>query len=111
MEVSSNTGTPCPRRNLHAVCYNPLYFENADLERCGAGQGCLTDAASAVRFFGTIPILPYLATDMPPASCIRALPDCPACHRFGLTPYHRPFNPQAAAVQAAAVVGLIFLVP
>jgi hypothetical protein len=40
--------------------HKPLYFEQPNLERYGVGTNCrLQPAASAIHFFGTIPLLPY----------------------------------------------------
>ena len=74
------------------LCYQPLYFEEANLERYGYQCGdrscccscgcecCLQPAASAFHFFGTIPVLPY---------CMAA--DCPGNCNYTLGNY-RPGN-------------------
>ncbi|MEZ6130495.1 MAG: hypothetical protein R3C59_17555 [Planctomycetaceae bacterium] len=112
-------GTPAaspyyPRRNVYPVHHNPLYFEDPNLERCGQTNGCLTDVASIMHFAGRVPILPYLMTVNHPRSCVRAKPDCPTCHEFALDayiPHPDELDLGGAAVQAAATVGLIFLIP
>ena len=44
-------------------CHQPLYFENPMLERHGHVRfPHIQPLISGVRFFGTIPVLPYLAT-------------------------------------------------
>jgi len=60
---------PRPWRDSFRVCHWPLYFEESALERCGYGRGALTDGVSALRFFGRVPLLPYLVTVAPPFSC------------------------------------------
>ncbi|MEZ6060665.1 MAG: hypothetical protein R3C19_09905 [Planctomycetaceae bacterium] len=100
-----------PNRNAFPICYRPLYFEDPNLERCGQSHGCLTELTSAVHFFGRVPVLPYLMTANCPHKCVRALPDCPTCHEFGSDAYLPPLDAKATGVEAAAVVGLIFLLP
>ena len=48
------------------VPYQPLYFEQVNLERYGRNHGCLQPALSGARFFATIPLLPYAMTVHPP---------------------------------------------
>ncbi len=103
-----------PNRNTYPICYQPLYFEDPNLERCGQTKGCLTELCSIACFAGRIPALPYLMTAQSPHQCVRALPDCPACHRFGRDAYFpKPdeVNLAGVAVQSAATVGLVFLLP
>lgn len=48
---------------------NPRYFEDRMLERHGQHFGCLQPLASGARFFGTVPMLPYLWTVSDPCDC------------------------------------------
>lgn len=100
-----------PDRNRHPIWYKPLYFEDPNLERCGKGAGIFNEALSAVRFFGRVPTLPTILANNPPSQCVRALPDCPACHKFGHETYLSVPEPDGALLQIAATVGLIFLIP
>jgi hypothetical protein len=100
-----------PNRNTFAFCNGPLYFEDPNLERCGRSYGCLTTLHSTARFYSRIAILPYLATAEPPQCKVRALPDCPTCHEFGHDAEYPDWSWQGAAVQAAVVTGLVFLIP
>ncbi len=100
-----------PNRNRHPIWYKPLYFEDPNMERCGRGAGIVTEAVSAVRFFGRVPALPTMLANNPPCRCVRALPDCPSCHRFGHETYLEVPEIDGAVLQIAAVVGLIFLIP
>ncbi len=100
-----------PKRNRHPIWYKPLYFEDPNLERCGRGGGIINEALSAVRFFGRVPALPVMLANDPPGSCVRALPDCPTCHKFGHDAYLKVPEPDGALLQIAAAVGLIFLIP
>lgn len=98
-------------RDSMPFCHYPLYFEDPNLERCGHGWGPLTTAASYGHFVANVPILPYRVGAEPPHSRVRTLPDCAACERFGLSAYLPPWSWAGAATQAAATVGLIYLVP
>ena len=92
-------------------CYRPLYFEEANLERYGNRRGCIQPAWSAVRFFATVPALPYLAAADPPDVC-----------RYERYPYQAgrsaprvkempPLSIRGGLVEAGTAVGLIFLIP
>ncbi|MEZ6063874.1 MAG: hypothetical protein R3C19_26300 [Planctomycetaceae bacterium] len=103
-----------PNRNAYPICYRPLYFEDPNLERCGQAHGCLTELVSIAHFAGRIPVLPYMMVAEPPHDCVAAKPDCPMCSSFGPDAYFpRPDEVDlgGVAVQAAATVGLIFLLP
>lgn len=97
--------------NQTPMFFNPLYFEDPNLERCGQGHGCFTELVSAVRFFGRVPVVPYMMGANPPLSCVPSLGDCPTCHVFGCDAYLPPLDKDAAALQTACTVGLIFLLP
>ncbi len=93
------------------ICYRPLFFEDITLERYGHHYGCLQPAVSAVRFFGRIPIVPYLAGANPPCRCKYNTGhyrpgDCVPFHRYRL-----PKSLRGAGVQALVVTGLVFIVP
>lgn len=74
--------SPRPNRNTQPFYYNPLYFEETNLERCGESHGCLTTAASAVHFAANLTLLPYHMAVECPDSCVESPPDCPTYHRF-----------------------------
>ena len=110
-DAHNGYGLRYPRRNLTPIWYNPLYFEDPNLERCGQGHGIFTEYVSMARFFGRIPVGPYMFASNPPNSCVRSLGDCPTCSSFGIDAYLPPLDPHASAFQAACTVGLIFLIP
>lgn len=57
-----------------AICHNPLYFEDAMLERHGHERfPCIQPFASGVRFVATTVTLPYLITLHPPCEDVYAL--------------------------------------
>lgn len=109
--LTSGYGVRRAPRNTHRFCHNPLYFEDPNLERCGQSKGCLTTACSMVHFTAMTSILPYLTTADPPRSCVAALPDCPTCHSYASDAYFPEWSWKAATVQAAAVTGLVFVIP
>ena len=69
-------------RNTHLFTAHPLYFEDANLERCGRGNGIWTPARSAVHLAAHLAALPLAVLCEHPDDCVRMLPDCPAGHRF-----------------------------
>lgn len=95
----------------YPIFYNPLYFEDPNMERCGISHGCFTEAAAVLRFFGRIPVVPYLVGSNPPQTCVRSLGTCELCEGYGLHAYLPPLNVPGVATQAVATVGLIFLLP
>ena len=98
-------------RDSYAFHHNPLWFEDPNLERCGRGRGHFTTAVSAFHFATNIPILPYRFTAEKPWCRVRTLPDCSVCEKFGCDAYLPPWSLSAAAVQAAATVGFIYVIP
>lgn len=98
-------------RDSYPFYHKPLWFEDPNLERCGRGWGPFTTTVSAIRASANIPILPYRFTAEKPWCCVRTLPDCTTCEKFGYEAYLPPWSLSAAAVQAAATVGIIYIVP
>jgi hypothetical protein len=93
------------------ICYRPLYFEDIALERYGKNVGCLQTGLSGVRFFGSIAALPYKMTRRPPRSCecsngFSRPGDCPL-PGYG----NRRLQLDAALVEAAAIVAVIYIIP
>ena len=98
-------------RDSYPFYHKPLWFEDPNLERCGRGWGPFTSTVSAIRASANIPILPYRFTAEKPWSCVRTLPDCTVCEKFGVGAYLPPWSLSAAVVQAAASVGVVYIVP
>ncbi|HPM83089.1 MAG TPA: hypothetical protein PLF81_20435 [Candidatus Anammoximicrobium sp.] len=94
-----------------AVCHQPLYFEQVNLERHGYSCGIAQPIVSAAHFFGTIPALPYLMAAEPCRECVYTLGhDRPgSCAPFYL--YCPPLSLRGAAAEAGVVTGLIFAIP
>jgi hypothetical protein len=93
------------------ICYRPLYFEDIPLERYGRTFGIVQPGVSAVRFFCTVPLLPYKMTVRRPRSC-----ECSnGFSRLGDQPlpgYGAKFlRLDAGAVEAAVLGGLFLALP
>jgi hypothetical protein len=55
-------------------CHNPIYFDDEQLERYGHSWGPVKQTAvSAVKFFATVPLVPYFMGVNPPNECIYEL--------------------------------------
>ena len=51
--------------------HKPIYFDDDQLKRYGHSFGPVTQTAvSAVKFFGTVPLVPYYMGVYPPCECI-----------------------------------------
>lgn len=102
---------PKSRNHDELFAYQPLYFEEVNLERYGRTCGCLQPVASGVRFFTTIPMLPYAMTVSHPRTAYTR--KWPYAAGWG-APRVREFEPielKPSLVQAGAVTGLVFLLP
>jgi hypothetical protein len=102
------------------LCYQPLYFEEPNLERYGYGCGCYTcccstciqSACSAAHFFGTVPALPYMLAANCPCQCNYALGD----YRPGSCPPWRyqccaPCSATGGLAEGSAAYGMILMLP
>jgi hypothetical protein len=92
-------------------CYRPLYFEDIKLERYGANIGYAQTGLSGVRFFGSILALPYKMTVRPPRSCqcSNGFSRCGDCPLPGYG--RREFRIDASLIEAAAVTGVVYILP
>lgn len=92
-------------------CYQPLYFNEPNLERHGYSHGLLQPVYSAAHFYGTIPALPYLLVASPPRECVYTLgkkrPGSPVPYRFP----RWPLSVRGGVAESLVVSGLIFTVP
>ncbi len=100
------------RRNRDELfAYQPLYFEEVNLERYGRSCGPLQPAISGVRFFGTVASMPYaMAVHHPNQAYTFRWPyeagwGAPKVKELG------PLKAKPALVQAGVVTGLFFVVP
>lgn len=95
-----------------SLCYKPLYFEDVQLERYGHYcHPLLQPALSRVRFWLTVPCLPYLIGVDPPNQCVYDL----GYYRPGncapsmLEPI--PISLRGGLLEAGSVVGAVVLIP
>lgn len=101
----------CYNWEADALCHNPLYFEEENLERYGYTRGIIQPVLSGSRFFATVSFLPYLMTARAPWECVSTLgyyrPG--SCVPFTLT---RPrWSWKAAVVQGGFITGMAYLIP
>ena len=95
-----------------SLCHKPLYFEDVQLERYGhTCNPLLQPVVSRVRFWLTIPILPYLMGVNPPNECVYEL----GYYRPGDCAPHMlepiPLSLRGGLLEAGAVVGVAYLLP
>jgi HEAT repeat protein len=92
-----------------ALSHRPVYFEETNLERYGNSFGLVQPVVSAAHFFGTMPLLPYIAVVNPPQKATYTL----GHYRPGSDipfRYHRlPIRLNGALVEAATIWGLVLL--
>jgi hypothetical protein len=96
-----------------AVSTKAAYFEDVQLERYGNTIVCpaLQPVMAGVKFFATVPILPYKMGVTPPNECVYTLG-----HRrpgnyapYMVKPF--PISPRGALFQAGAVAGALAVIP
>lgn len=121
IECGIDDGTPFADRQWDQVCYmwkasalchKPLYFENVQLERYGHSWGpALQPIVSGVHFFTRIPAIPYMMGIQAPNECVYTLGHYRpgSCAPYLIEPI--PFTWRAAALQGAAVSGVVFGLP
>ncbi|WDQ17916.1 hypothetical protein [Rhodopirellula sp. P2] len=107
-----------PTYDRYAVCFShqPLHFEERNLERCGDGHGCLTNAVSTFWFLSNTAIWPYRMASEPPCQCVRSAGDCKTCQTYPcpVEPLHtdrtRHEFAKGVLAEAAVIAGFTFLV-
>jgi len=93
-------------------CYQPLYFEEVNLERYGRSFGIVQPAVSAAMFVGRVPLLPYMTFARPARQCTMhphwSLPGYKIPHWE-----KQPIVPSVtgSAAEVAALYGIILLIP
>jgi hypothetical protein len=110
-EIQSELFYTKSRNRDEIFAYQPLYFEEVNLERYGRNCGALQPAVSSLRFFATIPLLPYAMTTYHPSTTYTR--KWPYEAGWG-APRVREFEPlklKPSLVQAGAITGLVFVLP
>jgi hypothetical protein len=95
-----------------AFCYQPLYFEEVNVERYGRNFGVFQPVVSAASFYARIPVLPYMIVAQPARRCTD--PAHWTLPGYRISPWeHRPHSVSAGglASEAGFVAGLILLIP
>lgn len=93
------------------LCHGGLCFEEPNLERYGFHFGCGQYALSAASFFARIPTLPYQMAADPQYGCRPHPGYFPRVTPLPLRDVAPPPSIKGGAVQAAAIVGTVFLIP
>lgn len=97
--------------NASLLNHQPLYFEDVNLERHGFSHGICQPLVSGAHFFAMLPALPYMIVAQPFAAPVYTLGES---RPGSIAPYvHElpPLDYEAAALAAAAAVGVVFLIP
>ncbi len=95
-----------------AICHKPLYFQDTMLERHGHQRfPNVQPLASGVRFFGTIPIMPYLMTLHPPGEDIYNLGHYRPGSGAPCLMERPPYDQRAIRVQALTTAGVLVAAP
>ncbi len=93
-------------------CHQPLYFEDPMLERHGHSRfPCVQPVLSGIRFFGTVPILPYLATLRHPLDDVHTLGAYQPGTAAPVLRYRAHYDPIALRNQFLAMAGTAVAVP
>lgn len=92
--------------------YNPLYFEDFELERYGHTHHCLVQPfASAGKFYLQLLGIPYQATIHPLWECQSPLGFYRPGEFAPFKNYQIPWNTRAAVAQGAFATGMVYLIP
>jgi len=75
---------PHPNRYPVPFAYQPLYYEQVNLERCGEGYGFLQPLFSSAAFAKNTIMLPYSLVVSPPRSLVPTPGDCPSGYHIPL---------------------------
>ena len=110
----TNSGTvSLPDRYTVCITYRPLYYEDANLERCGNGHGIWQPAYSGFKFLATTLVLPYKMGRQCPIAEVRCPGDCKTCQSFPTTLEmirKTPLSGRGLVNEMAALAGFTFLV-
>ena len=102
----------CVHWRASLIQTNPLYFEEAMLERHGHDRwGYLQPFASGIRFYGTIALYPYIRTLQPPCECRYVLGHYRPGTCAPILKDHLPYDKRAAAVETLALASFFWAAP
>jgi len=108
--VSDDVGSIfLPDRYTTCFQHRPLYFQELNLERCGATYGCAQNAVSAAYFIGNSVILPYRMAMDRADECVNHWGDCATSRRHSSDIEPLKYSLRGTVNEAAAVAGFVFL--
>ncbi len=107
--IALGVGVPIPARYTLAQSHRPLYYEQKNLERCGAGFGICQNAVSAAQFLGNTILLPYKIGKQRPDCPILGGGDCRSCQNVAIGDDVLPIDRRGVLLELAAIAGFSFL--
>ncbi len=109
----ANSGTiSMPQRYTVCITHRPLYYEDANLERCGRGHGVWQNAYSGFKFLSSTLLLSYKMGRQCPVVEVRSRGDCKTCQSFPSTiktVRETPLSGRGLLNEMAALAGFSFL--
>ncbi|MGB7324384.1 MAG: hypothetical protein WBD31_05900 [Rubripirellula sp.] len=107
--TGTGLGVPRPNRYTERFQHRPLYFEQANLERCGRSYGVFQNAISGFRFLSNTMTLPYHMTKQRPNCPVAGGGDCQTCQSYPIDWNPFPLDRRAALAEMAAIGGFSLL--
>lgn len=102
----------CVHWKPSAICHFPLYFEDAMLERHGHTRFVhLQPVVSGAKFFGTLPLIPYLTSLQPACEPTYALGHFRPGSCAPVLKSSIPWDKRAAAVETLSLAGFFWAIP
>jgi hypothetical protein len=93
-------------------CYQPLYFEEVNVERYGRNFGILQPAVSVAHFYSHIPTIPYCVFAQPARRCTYHAHWTLPGYRIPVWERKKPaVSSYGLAAQTAATYGFLLLLP
>jgi hypothetical protein len=92
--------------------HQPLYYEDANLERCGIGHGCWQTACSGTRFLTDTFFLAYKMGRQHPCTLVCPRGDCQSCQSFHAplkSLWQRRCDARGVLLESAALAGFSLL--
>ncbi len=112
LETARLAAYKCVHWHPSSICHYPLRFEDTMLERHGHVRfGCFQPLVSGVKFLGTIPMIPYLATLRPGCDPVYALGDYRPGSCAPMVRDTLPWDRDAAVVEALSLAGFFWAMP
>jgi hypothetical protein len=93
------------------LCYQPLYFEDVNLERFGADRHCWQPPVSALHFFASLVKLPYHMGMDHPCECQYVAGFGRPGNRYCLQAEKTVWNTRGITFQALFATGAAFALP